>query len=278
MIASADITSALGELGVRRDDTLYVHSGMQGAVRMQGDTREEKMDAVIAGLEGAVPVGTLMMPTYTYSFTRGEPFDVAASPSTVGMLTEHFRLHPDVRRTPEPIFSTAVRGTVAGGWDDRLFGVRDVVCFGEDSVFAYLFEIDAVLLFFGVTFEFCTYMYLVEQRRQVPYRYLKPFYGDVVQDGTRTPVRADYFVRKLDEDVENTFTPLAGDLVARELARELRIPKGPRIFAARARAAHDVAVEQMQLDPDYLLKRGHPQPNAAVSAAERDPATTRPPS
>ena len=257
MISPAEVTEALRELGVRGDDVLYVHSGMQGAVRMEGETREEKMDAVIAALEGAVPEGQLWMPTYTYSFTRGEDFDVAASPSTVGMLTEHFRARSGVRRTPEPIFSAALTGAPPAAWEERLFTVGDVVCFGEESQFAYLYEADAALLFFGVTFEFCTYLYLVEQRLQVPYRYLKPFSGRVVAGGAATPVEARYYVRHLDQDVENTFTPLGEELVRRGLARELRIPRGPRLFLTRARAAHDVAAEQIEVNPDYLLTRGH---------------------
>jgi aminoglycoside 3-N-acetyltransferase len=258
MIAPPEVTAAQRELGVGPGDDRYVHSGMQGAVTMEGTTREEKMDAVIAGLAGAVPEGRLMMPTYTYSFTRGEPFDVAASPSTVGMLTEHFRHRPDVRRTVEPIFSSAILGPrLPGPWEERLFTVGDVTCFGEESQFAYLYEADAALLFFGVSFEYCTYLYLVEQRLEVPYRYLKDFHGEVVADGEPTPVTARYYVRRLEEDVKNTFTPLAGELLARGLARELRIPRGPRLFVTRARAAHNVAVEEIRRHGDYLLTRGH---------------------
>ena len=255
MIAPQEISAALAELGVRPDDTLYVHSGMQGAVRMEGATREEKMDAVLAGLEGAVPSGRLMMPTYTYSFCNGEDFDVETSPSTVGMLTERFRTRPGVRRTYEPIFSSALTGELPAEWEQRLFTPRDVTCFGEESLFAHLYEIDAKLVFFGVDFEFCTFLYLVEQRREVAYRYMKEFRGDVIADGARTPVSANYYVRRLEENVRNTFAPLGDELIARGDAKTLRIPRGPSIIVASARATHDVAAEQLDRDPDYLLVR-----------------------
>ena len=215
------------------------------------------MDAVLDGLDGAVPDGLLMMPTYTYSFTKNEPFDVDGTPSTVGMLTEYFRRRPGVRRTAEPIFSSAVRGALPPAWE-HLFEARDVTCFGEDSIFACLYELDAKLVLFGVSFEFCTYVYLVEQRLEVPYRYLKDFSGEIVLDGTTTPAVARYYVRKLDEDVENTFTPLSTELLARGEAQVVEIPRGPRIVIAGARAIHDVATEQVRRNPDYLLKRGHP--------------------
>jgi aminoglycoside 3-N-acetyltransferase len=201
--------------------------------------------------------GVLMLPTFTYSYCRGEDFDVAASPSTVGMLTDRFRERPGVRRTPEPIFSTAIRGELPAAWEERLFQVGDVDCFGEASVFAHLFEVDAKLVFFSVGFEFCTYLYLVEERLRVPYRYMKPFTGSVVRDGSSTPTTASYFVRHLDQDVENDFEPLAAELLRRGEARELKMDRGPRIMVVGARAVHDVAVERMAAEPDFLLTRGH---------------------
>jgi aminoglycoside 3-N-acetyltransferase len=263
MIGATDITEAVRDLGVARGDVLFVHAGMQGAVTAEGTTREQKMDTVLAGLQRVVEGGVLMLPTFTYSFCRGEDFDIASSPSTVGMLTEYFRGRPGVRRTAEPIFSVATTGTVPAAWEQRLFTPADVDCFGEESVFAYLYETDAKLLFFGVGFEFCTFLYLVEQRLRVPYRYAKDFAGDVVADGQRTAVTASYYVRELDSGVENAFGPLAGELLARGLAHEARIPRGPRLLCCSARAVHDTAVELVSQQPDYLLTRGHEPMHAA---------------
>lgn len=257
MIASVDILEALRSVGVRSDDTLYVHAGLQSALRVAGEGREEKMDTVLAALSAAVADGCLMLPTFTYSFCRDEPFDVAGSPSTVGMLTERFRSRAGVRRIPEPIFSTAVSGRIAPEWEARLFRIGDVDCFGEESVFAYLYEVDARLLFFGVSFEFCTFLHLVEQRLEVPYRYFKEFRGDVIAAGAVASTAARYFVRDLDQDVESSFLPLGADLLERGLAAETQIPRGPRLFATSARAVHDVAVERVRSRPDYLLARGH---------------------
>ena len=258
MIGPSDISEALRGLGVTPGDTLFVHAGMQGALRADGDTREAKMDTVVGGLVDAVGEGTLMLPTFTYSYCEGQDFDIAGSPSTVGMLTEHFRTRPGVERTAEPIFSTAVWGPVADEWRDPLFGVGDKNCFGEQSVFAYLWEVDAMIAFFGVGFEYCTYLYLVEQRQEVPYRYLKRFSGNTVDlEGVARPTVADYLVRDLEADVVNEFGPLAEELRERGLMGEDRIPKGPRLLAARARDIADVATEHLGANPDYLLARGH---------------------
>src|SRR5206468_7558871 len=130
-------------------------------------------DLIVTGVQTcALPI--------SYSFCNGEPFDIRESPSTVGALSERFRMLPEVRRTADPIFSTAVMGRVPPEWERPLFAVGDRDCFGEESVFAYLRRSSAKLAFFGVGFEFCTFVHHVEQLLGVPYRYMKDFSGTVV--------------------------------------------------------------------------------------------------
>ena len=141
-----------------------MHSGLRGALRLAGATREEKLQTLTDGLRDSVPGGLLILPTFTYSFTEGEPYDRAQSPSTVGVLTEHFRTLPGVRRTADPLFSCALLGELPAPWDERLMAVGDTDSFGEHSIFAMLEELDAQLLFLGVDFEMCTFVYRVEQQ------------------------------------------------------------------------------------------------------------------
>jgi len=259
VISSAEISEAFRSLGVGPADVLFVHSGLQSALRVQGDTRQAKTETVLDALDAVVSDGVLILPTFTYSFCRGEDFDVERSPSTVGMLTEHFRRLPGVRRTAEPIFSCAIRGRLPDEWEDRLYAPRDGDCFGSDSVFAFLHEANAKILFFGVGFQFCTFVYRVEQQLGVPYRYMKDFRGEVISHGRRTSVTARYFVRDLGGGVENAFLPLGAELSARGLMHEHRIARAPRLLCCAVRDVHGVAVEKVHERPDYLLTRGQPE-------------------
>jgi aminoglycoside 3-N-acetyltransferase len=258
LIAAGDITAALTELGVAADDTLFVHSGLKGALRLAGATREEKLQTLTDGLRESVPGGLLILPTFTYSFTEDEPYDRAQSPSTVGVLTEHFRTLPGVRRTADPLFSCALLGDLPAPWEERLMAAGDSDSFGEHSIFAMLEEVDAQLLFLGVDFEMCTFVYRVEQRLQVPYRYFKDFSGTVVDGAQRTDVTARYYVRDLESDVVNSFTPLAESLLARGDARVTRLERGPELYVTRARAVAAEIERRLAVNPDFLLRRGHP--------------------
>ncbi len=258
MIDAADIAGALADLGVGPRDTLFVHSGLKGALRLAGATREEKLATLAGGLRDGVPDGLLILPAFTYSFTgESEPFDLATSPSTVGVLSEYFRTLPGVRRTADPLFSCGVLGELPEPWARRLYSVGDVDCFGEHSIFAMLAELDAKILFIGVDFEFCTYVFRVEQELRVPYRYFKDFQGTVVDGGEAAVVTARYYVRDLDSDVVNTFTPLARDLLAAGDAGSARLDRGPELFVTGARAVSAAARRGIATNPDYLLRRGH---------------------
>jgi aminoglycoside 3-N-acetyltransferase len=254
VIEARDLAAAVRGLGVRTDDTLWVHAGLQTALRMAGATPAEKVTTVVDGLERTVVGGTLMVPTFTYSYTRGDPYDVATSPSTVGVLGERFRRLAGVRRTCDPIFSAAIRGALPRAWSRRLFAIKDTDCFGEDSVFAYLRQVDAKLLFIGVGFSYCTFVYHLEQRLGVPYRYFKEFAGTIRSGDTAARTIARYFVRDLDSHVENDFEPLADALLASGAARVATLRGGPALLLTSARAVEAEAVRRVRENPRFLLR------------------------
>jgi aminoglycoside 3-N-acetyltransferase len=270
MITAEQITEALEHLGVRTHDTLFVHSGLKRCLTVAGRSREEKLATIVRGLGDAVPDGRLILPTFTYSFCDGGAFDIERSSSTVGALTEHFRRLPGVRRTADPIFSAAVLGPLPPEWERRLYSVHDTDCFGEESVFAYLLESRAKLLFFGVGFEFCTFVFHVEQRLGVPYRYFKEFSGDVGTGSWALPVTARYYVRDLDGDVENDLEPLAHALLEEGLASTVSLlPRGPTLFLTDAPSVARIAAERVPANPDFLLRRGRDGQEVGRAAATR---------
>jgi aminoglycoside 3-N-acetyltransferase len=258
LITAAEITNALADLGVARDDAILVHSGLRGALRVEGASAADKADTVIDALSAAVPAGILAMPTFTYSFTRGEDFDLDESPSIVGALGERFRRRAGVSRTADPLFSVALSGSVPYGWEEPLFAVGDKDCFGDESVFALLREARGKVVFFGVGFEFCTFVHHVEQRLDVPYRFPKPFHGRVHSrsEGSRE-VTATYFVRPLDEDVEPFLDPLADALLAIGGARGAVLGDGLDLLVADTDAIASTIARRLEENPDFLLTRGH---------------------
>lgn len=101
------------DLGVKRGDVLFVHSGMSSL--NLSFPREEVLPLLLDILG---PSGTILFPTYpklgsAEFLLKGEVFDVRKTPSYTGYLTEQARVHPDARRSLHPIKSVAAIGALA---------------------------------------------------------------------------------------------------------------------------------------------------------------------
>ncbi len=185
--------SALREAGVKKGGVIFSHVGMGFLGRPQGEVSADAaaftIDRAFAEVLGEE--GTLIVPTYTYSFCNDEEYDPQRTPSTVGHFTEWFRMRPGVLRSREPIFSVATRGAKARTLLDALPSDS----FGEDSIYGRLLCADGILCNIGVGFRYATFVHFVEQSIGVPYRYKKIFHGNILEKGERKSMDVAYYVR-----------------------------------------------------------------------------------
>ena len=200
------------------------------------------------------------MPSYTYSFCRGEPFDIRNSPSTVGHFTEEFRKLPHVLRSRDPNFSVAGFGPMA----HDLFRDLPLDSFGRDCIYDRLIRARASICNVGVGFRYATFVHHAEQMAGVPYRFRKIFSGTIV-DGERT-AQADsvYYVRSGLND-ETTFPDLSrlekdaresGHLAAKTVGRGV-------VTNIACCALYDCCIRGIRNNP-WFLARGKKEFHAAI--------------
>ena len=171
VLVQQDFADALAAAGLRRGDTCFVHSGIRHFGSPKKLNRQRLLEAMATVFTEAVgPEGTLVFPTFTYSYCDGQIFDVDCTPTKMGVLNEYFRTRADVQRSTHPLFSVAAWGKHR----DRFTSVGDD-SFAANSVFGRLHDLRGKLVFFGVPFEVCTFVHYIEQAFGVPYRYLKEF-------------------------------------------------------------------------------------------------------
>jgi aminoglycoside 3-N-acetyltransferase len=264
LISADHISAAIRGLGVEPDDTMFVQADLRSSLFVEGRTREEKLATVVAGLRGAVPDGTLILPAFSYSFCRGELFDPETTGCDIGPLPEFFRTRPGVRRTLDPIFSASVLGPVPPEWHARLFEEPSTDALGDAGIFGFLRDVNAKLLLYGVHFNACSFAHHVEQLAGVPYRYWKEFPGTARTPAGERSFTVRYFVRDLETDTSSNFNPLGDALLEAGLARRTAIPRGPKLTVTDARSVVDVGLEKLADHPEYLLRRGHPDPELAA--------------
>jgi aminoglycoside 3-N-acetyltransferase len=138
-------------------------------------------------------MGTLVVPTFTYSFCRGEEFDGRHTPSVAGTFTEFVRSQEGVVRSADPIFSVAAIGYLA----HEVTRIRERTCFGPGSVFELLEQAGVKFLLVGTDYQkSLTYFIHLEKLFGVPYREDKLFSGSMVMNnGTRKHATFSYYVR-----------------------------------------------------------------------------------
>ncbi len=184
----------LSGLKIARGDTVFLHSDAIVVAQFPGLDAEQRIHALLDAIDDYLgPNGTLVLPTFTYSFTKNEVFDVLKTPSTVGMITDIFRRRPGVSRNADPIFSVAASGAGRA----EFAGTNSRECFGADSIFGLLHRRNAWIAGLGCGFN-TTFVHYVEKCAGVNYRYEKLFTGTIVADsGSQRRSEASYFVRDL---------------------------------------------------------------------------------
>ena len=253
-ISSEILRDALIGAGLRAGDSVLMHSDAMVAAQVPPMSDERRLDLVIETVLSVLgPQGTLVMPAFTYSFTKGEPFELRRTPSTVGMITERFRAWPEVSRTADPIFSFAIRGPLA----PELCALPTTECFGPESVMAALHRLNCLILCVGCPLSRGgTFVHYVEKFHGVNYRYDKTFSGTIVwPDGRSTTNTVVYYVRDLARKSGADLRRLQARLLSRGLMRATAAGRGP-ILGVRAGDFFRTACEMLDEDPVSLIEEG----------------------
>lgn len=253
-ISPSDVTDALVSIGVTEGKVALVHPDAIVAAQFAPMPAEHRVALLIGAIAAAIGAsGTLVIPAFSYSFTKEQPFDVLHTPSSVGMVSECFRTLPEVCRSADPIFSFAARGPRA----HELCAIPVQECFGANSVFAALHQWNAEIVDLGCSLtRGGTFVHYVETAHAVDYRYSKVFSGTVILPDSQTCEQSViYNVRDLNRKSEADLRRLQNRLVAEKKLRSADIGRS-RILAVTANDLFDTAWNMLDEDPSSLIAEG----------------------
>ena len=216
----SDFVNALKNVGIKKGDTIFVHSSVSAFGKLSTFDTAFLLKALSDSLKESVgSSGTIILPTFTYSFTKNEPYDRASSKSKVGILTEYFRKQPDVSRTVHPNHSVAIWGKHK---NELLKTGKDT--FDKDSIFGKLHKLNGKIVFFGAPFQSCTYVHYIEQMHGVPYRYIKKIRGKIIDGDKKYDDKFTFYVKYV---VFFTLLPrLEKYLIGKKLLKEVKLGHG----------------------------------------------------
>lgn len=249
-----DFFEALVSGGVRKGDSIFVHSDISRFGKLCLTDKNKLMTALISSLTEAVgEAGTVIMPTFSYSFCRNEVYSIAEARSTVGVLTEFFRKMPGVVRTDHPIFSVAI-------WGRKQEEYRDVGTdsFSSDSVFGKLHKDDGKIVIFGAPFgESLTFIHYIEQSHGVPYRYLKTFEGVIRNGNTSRHASCTYYVRDLTSDPQLDDEKIRRHLADRNILKEVAVGNS-RIGVISCPSFFNEGIRMLDQDINFFIRKESP--------------------
>jgi aminoglycoside N3'-acetyltransferase len=245
-----DLLQDLRRLGLLLDDVVLMHSSLKSLGRQE----VAPADLVRTLLEAIGPRGTLMMPTYTYSYSGFwdvQPFDVANSSSLHnGILTEALRLYPGARRSAHPTYSVAAIGRHA---DVITHDKERASALGCGSSFDEAYRLGARILLLGVRNDRNSMLHYAESVAGLPYldSPWRAFAGKtalVLKDGIQVevPLREEYPGCSLGFDVVDSYLESQGCL------RQGKVGSADCMLMD-SRDMVPAVVERLKREPDWLL-------------------------
>lgn len=199
IVLKQDILAALKKVGVRKGQTIMVHTSLSSLGFVCGGAQV----VIEALLESVGADGTIMMPSQSWKNldpTAGvhweEPeawwqmirdnwpaYNKNITPTnTMGAVAEMFRKWPGTLRSDHPARSVAANGKYA----QHLTSDHDLSnIFGEGSPIGKLYELDGYVLLIGVGYDKNTSLHLADVRADYPGKHDCLEYSAIMENGER---------------------------------------------------------------------------------------------
>ncbi len=250
--ALSDLIDALTEVGIRRGDTVFAHVCLDKLGQAQAcSTPAQANELLLEALRSVVGrEGTILVPTYTFSFCGQEVFDVqntttAGGPwSTSADFLEWFRKLTGVIRSADPIHSVAGLGPKA----EELLTNLPNTCFGKDSVFERLMNTGGKICMIGVDLQEATFRHYVEELAHVPFRFKKLFTGHIREGDKLRKTGWVYNVRILSDNGYPQCPDLEQKAIATGKCRVARLGDA-ELKAIDCREYFDLIMRELMEDP-----------------------------
>lgn len=192
------INNLVNKLKLKRNEIVMLHGDAGIIAQISIKNFKENLNFFFEKIiEKIGSEGTILVPTFTYSFIKKKFFHVSKSKSEVGLFSEKFRLLEKVYRYNHPIFSFAVFG--------KKFYPKENYssCFGKKTIFEFFYRKNGRIIVLGNAFEkTATFNHFIEESCKVKYRYYKNFYGLLIDNREKKKIKISYYVRDLNKDTK----------------------------------------------------------------------------
>ena len=205
MLTRKDIHNFLERIGIKRDDTVLVHTSMRSLGEVEGGC-----DGLIDAFTSYLSDGLFLVPTHTWSNVgKSQPiYDVRSTEPCIGALPTVAAFRPDGVRSLHPTHSVSAFGKRAAEFvAGEEFATSP--CF-EGGVWRRLYGEKAKILLIGVGLNRNTYIHAIDEMIDLPDRLAPPIDLTVIdRDGRNYSLKYQKHGKTTgSENFENYRTPL----------------------------------------------------------------------
>jgi aminoglycoside 3-N-acetyltransferase len=248
--SSKEIQAALQELNIPKNRIVIIHSSLFKLGIIEGGTT-----GIYKCLQQELgDEATIVMPAFSFSFGQSRVWHAKETRSEVGALTEYFRKNIATSRSIHPFHSVSAVGPLA----EEITSGHCLSSFGPNSAFQKLYELDAINLSFGTEFiGGATYLHIGEEDLNVPYRFMKPFPGEVRDlNGQIIDYTYEMYCRKISEthEYDNIWNGCWGDLNKKSLFKITHL-KGAMLTLSNIRKTLETFKGFLKDDPYYCARK-----------------------
>lgn len=193
--------------------------------------------------------GTIIIPTFSFSFIKQKKFDIKNTPSTLGFFENFFLKQKKIKRSPHPIYSISVWGK-----NKKIIKPCGKFSFGINSPFANFLDYNVKFLNIGCRWvETCTYVHHLEHLNGFNHRFYKPTTGKIklnkhsLTDTYYNPVR--FFSLKSHK---------AEYKIEKSLIKNNKIKKINKKFycsAINAKDIYDIGLKILKEKPSFFMSK-----------------------
>jgi aminoglycoside 3-N-acetyltransferase len=191
---------------------------------------------------------SLLIPSYTYSFTKSGIYHKLYSKSETGRFSEEVRKMGHFR-TPDPIFSFID----TNGYFSKT-KVNHKIAFGKGSIFEHLHNMDAVILNIGLDKFIATQRHYAEFKFDVDYRFDKYFPGTIYyNEKDYEDINYEYYVRDLDIPTDGNLLKITTELI-QENVLNVHEERNLKLFWLTCQPYMDFFEPRMKQDLNYMIR------------------------
>ncbi|MDU0205140.1 AAC(3) family N-acetyltransferase [Paenibacillus sp. MAH-36] len=249
--SNEDFRQVLEAVNIYPGDMVFVHSSLFQLGRLEScETEAMPVELVRLMLDYLGNEGTLAVPTFSFGFAKGIPFDRQITSSEgMGIFSESVRKLPASLRSYHPLQSIAAVGRLA----EAITSPDTGSAFDIDGSFDVMIGLGAKLLLLGAPIQAASLIHYAEERVEVPYRYWKMFTGIYVDNGEEKERTYKFFARDLELDPRLNLYPIETWLTERNQFH--KVPLGNGYVAQCAFSDFiEVVMQHLNDDPYCLVK------------------------